>query len=141
MKKFRVFLDSDVVISSMISEVGASRILTSGNGFFLPIISNFSLQEITQVSERLQVSKSTFKQIINSVEVINIDISLESLKSEFSKYVLDINDSHIIGGAVNLNTRFLITYNLKHYKQEETKSDLKIIILTPGSFLQYIRGL
>ena len=85
MKKFRVFVDSDVVISSMISEVGASRILTSGNGFFLPIISNFSLQEITQVSERLQVSKSTFKQIINSVEVINIDISLESLKSEFSK--------------------------------------------------------
>ncbi|PIR42787.1 hypothetical protein CO058_03430 [candidate division WWE3 bacterium CG_4_9_14_0_2_um_filter_35_11] len=140
MKRMRVFLDSDVVISSMMSKEGASRILTSGNGLFLPVISDFSLQEIMKVSERLHISKSIFEQVINSIKVIKTNHSLENFKKEFSKYVLDINDVHIIGSAVNLNVGFLITFNLKHYKQEDIKADLKIITITPGSFLQYIRG-
>ena len=141
MKRIRVFLDSDVVISSMMSKEGASRILTTGNELFLPIISDFSLKEVMRVAERLELPKSIFKQVGDSLEVINIDCSFEKLKTDFSKYVLDMNDAHIVGSAANLNVGFLITYNLKHYKQEDIKADLKIITLTPGSFLQYIRGI
>lgn len=141
MRRVRVFLDSDVVISSMLSKGGASSVLIKGHKLVKSVVSNYSVEEILQVSKRLEIPNVVFKQIISKLEVVEISDPIESFRAEFSEYVFDPNDAHIVGSAVRSVTKFLITFNLKHYNLEKIKSDFGIITLTPGSFLQYIRGI
>ena len=61
--KPKVFFDSDVVISSLISTTGASYLLLD-NKDISKNISNFSLKELNIVIDRLKIPKSKFKIVI-----------------------------------------------------------------------------
>lgn len=136
-----VFVDSDVVISSLLSSSGASYQLLHTDSV-THIISSFSQKEIEIVVERLSMNKNDFEQLLKErLKVIPLSTSAATVKTKFQEYVLDINDAHIVAGAKVANVRFLITYNVKDYKIERIKDDFNIIILTPGQFLQYLRSL
>ncbi len=124
----KVFVDSDVVISSLISNTGAASELIN-NLDIKKIISNLSIKESEIVKLRLNINKP-----LPMLETIVID----NVK-KYSTYSIDPNDAHIVAGADQAKVRFLITYNLKHYKIDKIKRDLNIIIMTPGMFLQYLR--
>ena len=137
---FRVFLDSDVVVSSLLSKKGASRVLI----FKTPIlasqlyISNMSKKELKKVSMRLKIFESDLNGVLKRLKSINIGKDNNVLKRKYGKYVTDPNDAHIVGGAVQSRSKFLVTYNQKHYKTEVIKRELGIIILPPGKLLQYL---
>lgn len=126
----RIFIDSDVIISSLISNAGASAQLINTSKKIVKIISNLSQKEIEIVKIRLKIAKPVPK-----TEIIVVKKFLK-----YSIYSTDVNDAHIIAGAHQAKVAFLITYNLKHYKIERIKQDLNIIIMTPGVFLQYLRS-
>lgn len=125
----RVFIDSDVIISSLISNIGAAAQLLNTGDNITKIISNLSQKELKIVMSRLKISKSLPKLKV---------LTIKNVK-KYSIYSIDPNDAHIIAGADQVNAKFLITYNLKHYKIDKIKQDLGIIIMTPGIFLQYLR--
>lgn len=125
----KIFVDSDVVISSLISTNGAAFQLLNSKNDLIKIISNLSQKELKIVMARLNIDKP-----LPILEIINI----KNIK-KYSVYSTDPNDSHIVAGADQSKSRFLITYNLKHYKIDKIKQDLKIIVMTPGTFLQYLR--
>lgn len=126
----KMFVDSDVVISSLISDKGAAyQLLNLNDNNLIRIISNLSQKELKIVMSRLNIDKPLPK-----LEIINI----KDIK-KYSAYSLDPNDAHIIAGADQSKSRFLITYNLRHYKIDKIKQDLDIIVTTPGTFLQYLR--
>ncbi len=138
--KARIFLDSDVIISSLISTTGAAHLLTRTSQLDL-YISNHSQKELAIVATRLKLSHPKLHSLIKQFTVITSDQTLNKIKKEFSQYTNDPNDSHIIAGAAQSQADFLITYNLKHYKIETIKRQLNFMILTPGQFLQYLRSL
>lgn len=125
----KVFVDSDVVISSLISNTGASAQLLKTNNNIAKIISNLSKKELKIVMTRLKIDKPLPK-----LKIVIID-NFE----KYSAYSTDPNDAHIVAGAHQAKVNFLITYNLKHYRVERIKQDLNIIVMTPGIFLQYLR--
>ena len=125
----KVFVDSDVVISSLISDTGASAQLLKTNNDIVKVISNLSIKELKIVMTRLKIDKPLPK-----LKIIIID----NFK-KYSVYSTDPNDAHIVAGAHQVKVKFLITYNLKHYKIEKIKRNLNIIVMTPGIFLQYLR--
>ena|SRR3989338_1505136 len=133
----RVFIDSDVVISS----TGAAYFLI--NQFNLDLyISNFSVKELEIVCTRLKLGQDKLKNLIKQkLNVTNIVKNSDQLKEEFKDYTLDVNDAHIVASAVNVEAKFLITYNLRHYKLDKIKENLNLMVLTPANFLQYLRGL
>ncbi|MDO8599889.1 MAG: PIN domain-containing protein [bacterium] len=135
----KAYLDSDVVISSLISAKGAAYILITHKDLEL-FISNSSLEEQERVIERLGLDKKKWNSL-----VINkfYTIKLKALKSQhrYDQYVSDPNDAHILAGAKQAKAKFLITYNMKHFKVELIKKDLKINMMTPAIFLQYLRSL
>ncbi len=124
-----VFIDSDVVISSLISNTGASAQLLNTRNNITKIFSTLSQKELKIVMARLKIDRPMPKMEI---------VTINNVK-KYSIYSLDPNDAHIVAGADQSGARYLITYILKHYKIDKIKQDLDIIIMTPGTFLQYLR--
>ncbi len=137
----RIFLDSDVVISSLISEKGAAYLLINTPSLRL-FISNISKKELQDVTKRLQINQRSLRETIKTnVETTYINVAVTSLKTQYKNYVTDPDDAHIIAGADKSQAKFLVTYNLKHYHIDKIKQDLNIIVLTPANLLQYLRSL
>lgn len=118
----RVFIDSDVVISSLLSSKGAAFRLLHGTDI-IPFISTASLKELHVVCKRLHMASDALETLI---------------QKKFT--VLDPNDSHVVTGAISAKAAYLISYNLKHFRIENIKNDLKILCMTPALFLQYLRS-
>lgn len=137
----RIFVDSDVIISSLLSKSGAAYSLLNITSLQL-FISSLSKKELEIVLERLNIEKDKLTSLIEeNLEVILIKDSMPQIKESFAQYVLDENDAHIVAGAKVANADFLITYNIKDFKIEKIKKELDMLTLTPGNFLQYLRSI
>lgn len=138
----KVFVDTDVVISSLISPIGAAFLLLNQTDGLDLFISTISSLEIVEVAERLQLDRNALNKLIEKrFTVVKMKEQVEAIKEKHSGYVLDIDDAHIVEGAKEANVRFLITYNTKHFKAEKIKEDYNIIVATPANLLQYVRSL
>lgn len=137
----RIFVDSDVIISSFISRSGAAYFLlgTTSAQFF---ISSLSKKELETVVKRLGIERAMLTTLIeNNLKVTMLLEPVTEIKESFKQYVLDENDAHILAGAKAAKADFLITYNVKDFKIDKIKKDLGILTLTPGNFLQYLRSI
>lgn len=136
-----VFEDSDVIISSLLSSTGAAYLLLNQTDTLSLFISTLSQKELERVSERLQIETIALQALLTKrfsrVELANTT----ELQHKYAEYVLDNNDAHIVAGAEKSHARFLITYNTKHFKIDKIKEDLRILVVTPATFLQYLRSL
>lgn len=135
----RVFIDSDVIISSLLSSSGAACFLINQLQI-TPIISSISLKELRLVVIRLGIEPQKLEMLIkNRFEVFPINKELKEIKEEYIQYVTDINDAHIVAGAHNAKVKYLISYNLKHFNKDKVKDELDLLLLTPALFLQHLR--
>ncbi len=138
----KLFVDSDVIISSLISSTGAAFLLLNQTDELQLFISNVSLQELEIVIERLGLSKERLEDLIRKrFSLVKLDKPIEKIKSEFLEYVLDINDAHIVAGAHEASAEFLISYNTKHFKVDKLKEEFNVILTTPANLLQYLRSI
>ncbi len=55
--------------------------------------------------------------------------------------VIDPNDAHILAGSKTAKAKFLVSYNIKHFMVDKIAEELKIVVLTPAKFLQYLRSI
>lgn len=137
----RIFVDSDVIISSFMSQSGAAYFLLSTTSLQL-FVSSLSKKELETVVKRLGIKSNILATLIkNNLKVTMLLESLPQIKESFKQYVLDENDAHILAGAKAAKADFLITYNIKDFKINKIKKDLGILTLTPGNFLQYLRSI
>ncbi|MEK7559638.1 MAG: PIN domain-containing protein, partial [Patescibacteria group bacterium] len=95
----RIFIDSDVIISSLLSQSGAAYFLLNTSSIQL-FISSLSKKELETVVKRLDIRSDMLATLIkNNFEVIMLSDSLPKIKKSFRQYVLDANDAHILAGA------------------------------------------
>ena len=136
----RLFIDSDVVISSLLSSSGAAYFLLNQSPI-KPVISSISLKEQLMIVNRMGIDTKKLEILIkNNFEVFTLTQDLKTVKKTYGRYVIDINDAHIVAGAHNAKVKYLISYNLKHYKTDKIKDELNILLLTPALFMQYLRS-
>ncbi|HUC95678.1 MAG TPA: PIN domain-containing protein [Candidatus Saccharimonadia bacterium] len=141
-KPIRVFVDSDVIISSLISKSGAAFTLLHNTNQIELYISNFSSLELQRVAERLNIKLDVLNTVIDTrLKSVKIDLPYESVQHKFADYVRDPHDAHIVAGAKEAKAAFLVSYNIRHFNAEKLRQDFQIILLTPGLFLQYLRSL
>lgn len=136
-----MYVDSDVVISSLFSGTGAAYYLLNKSSI-TPVISSLSVQELKNVISRLNIDQNRLLELTKKhLKLVELKQRIASLKTKYSPYVFDVNDGHIVAGAQKEKVSFLLTYNLKHYKIAKIKDDLNIQVITPALFLQYLRSL
>jgi predicted nucleic acid-binding protein len=137
-----IFVDSDVVISSLLSSTGAAYILIHKTEDIKLFVSNLSQKELEIVINRLDISLHELKSIIEKrFNLLNLKHTADEARKEYKDYVSDIHDAHIVLGAKEAKVRFLITYNIKDFELERIKQDFNILVMTPGQFIQYLRSL
>lgn len=140
-KKLTIFADSDVIISSLISQKGAAYLVIHSKQVKI-FISNISVKELLIVVGRLNLEKISLINLIKErLQKINLSQKLREIKAQYKEYVFDLNNSHIIAAAVKSDVRFLISYNIRHFRREKIKRDFDMIVYTPAQFLQFIRSL
>lgn len=136
----KVFLDSDIIISSLISDLGASYQLIN-NKVSACFISDISYRELVLVIKRLNLAEDNLKILKKEkLNVIKLKKSLKQIRSDYKNYVKDLNDAHIVAGAVESKADFVITYNIRYFEINKIKEKYSIQIMTPGIFLQYLRS-
>lgn len=138
----KVFIDSDVIISSLISASGAAYALLHDTDAVQLHISNFSTLELEKVVNRLQLDSEKLQAVISArFAIITVSQSYKKVQERYATYVRDIDDAHIVAGAKEAKVTFLVSYNIRHFESEKLRQDFQIILLTPGLFLQYLRSL
>lgn len=139
MGKIKVFLDTDVIISSILSETGASyEIIRSSE--FVKIISISVQKELVEVGLRKNVDSRKLGLRLSKVKTIAAHLSKSEVLKRYGRYVNDEKDSHVVAGAVKSKSDYLLTFNVKHYQIERIKTDLGVTVIKPGVFLQYLRN-
>lgn len=136
----RLFIDSDVVISSLLSTKGAAHILFYTSEI-TRMVSTVSFKELHVVCKRLDITEDALETLIRcQCTMVTISDSQRIIKRKYLQYVTDPNDAHIVAGAAEAKAQFLISYNLKHFKKDKIKDELNILLMSPGWFLQYLRS-
>lgn len=137
----KVFVDTDVAISSLISEQGAAFLLLNQTKHIDLCASNISSKEILKVATRLRLDAEKAKHLIDTrFSKVRLQASSKDIKISLAAYVQDPNDAHIVAGAKAAQASFLVTYNTKDFKSEKLKEDFDIILATPAQLLQYLRS-
>ena len=135
-----VFLDSDVVISSLLSSRGAARFLIKEERI-QRYLSTRSCDELASVATRLHIDAKDLAYTISCCQVVPLTDPTHALMAQYASYVIDANDAHIVAGAVASQARFLTTYNLKHFYIDRIKEDHDILVIPPAFLIQYLRSL
>lgn len=139
MGEIKVFLDGDVLVSSLLSKTGASfKILNDSK--ITKVITRTIKEEILNVAGRLNLDLSK-TYIFPDIQIVTLKLEKPRLSEMYIPYVLDQEDSHVVAGAQKAQANFLLTHNLRIYRVEKIKNDLEIIVMKPGQFLQYVRSL
>ena len=117
-----VFVDSDVIISSLLSEKGASFFLFSQTKVDL-FISSLSLKELKIVVKRLGIEEHKLDTLIEKrLKVVILEKTKREIEKKYQNYVLDKDDTHIVAGARKAKVKFLLSYNLRHFRKEKIKT-------------------
>lgn len=136
-----VFVDSDVIISSLISTEGAAYLLLNEQKDKF-IISNLSKKEVGKVADRLEINQDKLKKLVKErLRMVKLTKNLTKIKSDFKDYIFDVNDAYIVAGAKEAKAKFLLTYNIRHFNRQKISQDFGITVLTPAQYLQYLRSL
>ena len=140
MEKIQVFLDTDVIISALLSKTGASYELIKSPKV-AKTTSKTVQKETNEVAKRLNLGKQETKRIFKNIRVTPPSLTKKEILEKYGKFVFDEKDSHVVAGANRAKSKFLLTHNFKHYQVNKIKAELGIIVLKPGNFLQYLRSL
>ncbi len=104
-------------------------------------LSNFSIAELERVVARLHINPGKLSCLIAArLTVVEISQSYHAVQKQFADYALDPHDAHIVAGAKQARATFLVSYNIRHFQADKLKQDFRLILMTPGTFLQYLRS-
>ncbi|NCN59400.1 hypothetical protein GW940_05785, partial [Candidatus Microgenomates bacterium] len=97
----RVFVDSDVVISSLISSSGAAFLLLNQSKRHKLLVSNISVKEMRIVVLRMRLGISKLDELLEErLIIIKLKQKAVEFRKTYGNYVTDVNDAHIVAGAV-----------------------------------------
>lgn len=139
----KVFIDSSVIIASLLSATGGSTlaILFCETKMIDGFISPEVVKEIKLVIERkFPEKKKQFEKILTETNLRSIKLKDKKLITRAKKWIKDPNDAPILAAAKQANVDYLITLDIRHFIKDPNvtkKSGMRI--LTPGDFLEVVK--
>lgn len=137
--RMRLFLDSSVFISALISNTGASaQILALCEARLLEIyISDEVEEEVFNVFDRkFPELKPLFNDLLKTVKLKRIKTAKDKISKEVASWIKDPKDVKILMGAKKAEVDYLVTLDKRHFIKDEKVSEKSgLTILTPGDFL------
>ena len=139
-KRFKVFLDSNVIISGLFSDKGSPRIILDILSLDLPLLSaatgEYNIIEIERnLSKKMPDVIAVYKKYLR---ILNLEVipmpSYRDIKN-LSGHISD-KDVPVLASAINGKSDFLVTGDKKDFSKLKGKYSFKI--LSPSEFLDII---
>ncbi|OHE59959.1 MAG: hypothetical protein A2Z47_04280 [Thermodesulfovibrio sp. RBG_19FT_COMBO_42_12] len=141
-KRFKVFLDSNVIISGLFSDKGAPRIILDllclGLPFLIGATGQYNLVEIERnIMKKMPQVLPLYKEYLPKVNLEIVPLpSSKDIKKLFG-HISD-KDMPVLASAIMGNADFLVTGDKKDFAKLEAKNKYHFKILTPAEFLNII---
>ncbi len=136
-KRFRVFLDTSVILSGLNSPSGASAAILAAahSGVFVPIISK---QVIEEAERNILVKFSKLKNGWASFLIIPPEIAPDPLLKEIKAAykIVPTSDATILAAAIKTKPDFLVTLDKRFVT--ESKNKIAFPVIAPGEFIKEI---
>ncbi len=138
--KIKIFIDSSVIISAMISSEGASRqVLTLCEAETLDgVISDKVIEEVGRVIMiKFPKMKGDFEALLRIVKFKIIKKISGDLLLRAKKWISDENDVPILAAAKFAKVDVLLTLDIRHFiRDPDVSKKSKLKIMTPGEFMR-----
>jgi putative PIN family toxin of toxin-antitoxin system len=139
--RWRVFLDTNVLIAGLASRTGASAaILDLGEAEEILVVMS---QHVLVEADRVFLAKfphliDPFRKFVKNLAPLLIDDPKPQAVHEASK-VIEPDDAPILAAVKSESIDYLVTLNTKHFKTAQVRDYLPTPIVTPGEFLVAFR--
>lgn len=138
----RVVLDTNILVAAFRSRDGASNVLLRyvAQGKLTPLVSVALFLEYEAVLKRAE------QQLVHRLSIADIDRVLAALAraSEpvdvsflWRPQLKDPKDEMVLETAVNGRAKFLVTHNVKDFREAATK--LSLALVTPAELMQKLK--
>lgn len=141
----RIFLDTSVYISALLSDTGASDAIlyaAEAGGFEL-CVSRWVYREAEDIlvnKFKLPGLYQRFQLLMDSIRPAMASVSKEEVKGVY-KHCRDLNDTPMLAAALKSKSRYFITLDKKSFKQNIFPAPNHLKIVSPGEFMKVFRRL
>jgi putative PIN family toxin of toxin-antitoxin system len=149
----RVVVDTNIIAGAYFrDETDCANVLTREyNGEFVTVFSNDTTEEMLSVvkayslNNKLPLSKLEIVELFK--KIVRLCRRSESIEPKTILNILkeDPTDNMFLECAVEGNAEFIVTKNLKHYKEAmgniKNSNGIDIIICNPNDFISYLDGM
>lgn len=141
-KIFKVFLDSNVILSGLFSDQGAPRIildiLTLKLPFLLGSTGEYNLLEIERnLKKKMPGVFSVYKRYLSRLNLKIIPIPGPEEIKKISGQIAD-KDIPVLVSAIQSKADFLVTGDKKHFEKLKVPGNYPLKIITPSEFLERV---
>ena len=138
MKNTRVVIDTNVFLTALKSRNGASFRLLSliDSNKFVVSVSTTLILEYEDVAKRGRIPNLTHSDIDDIIDYICYSCERRDVFYLWRPFLRDTGDDFVLELAVESQSDFIITYNVKDFKEVEKYFGIEII--TPKEFLKKI---
>ena len=138
----RVFLDSNVILSGLLSDKGALRIILDLLSLRLPFLvgltGRYNLIEIERnLKKKIPNILPTYKRYVPRLNLKVIPLPRPEELKEFSGRMAD-KDIPVLVSAIRSKADFLVTGDKQHFEKLKVPGEYPFKIITPSEFLDTI---
>ena len=138
----RVFLDSNVILSGLLSDKGAPRttldLLTLKLPFLVGSTGRYNLIEIERnLKKKMPEILSVYKRYLPKLNLKIISLPRPEELREFSGKITD-KDVPVLVSAIRSKTDFLVTGDKQHFQKLKSQGDYSFKIVAPSEFIDLI---
>ncbi len=141
-KEVRIFLDSNVILSGLISETGSPRIILDIITLTLPV-----LHALTGRYNIIEIERNLKKKMPSAIHVYKeylLRLNLEIVPMPSAKMIKNLSghtsdkDIPVLASALTGKANFLVTGDKKDFAKLLMKSSYPFKIVSPSEFLEVI---
>ncbi len=141
----RVFLDSNVILSGLISDLGAPRIILDILSLHLPnIVGLTGRYNVIEIERNIRKKAPTVLSVYHEYfpKLLLQIVALPSA-AELSKYrgLIEDKDVPVLVSALKGRADFLVTGDKKHFDRPKAMKSLPCRIVSPSEFLDELASI
>jgi predicted nucleic acid-binding protein len=138
----KVFLDSNVIISGLISDKAAPRVILDLLCHDLPFIQaatgQYNIDEIERtIVRKLPQMRNVFHDFLSRLRIKIIPMPGRQNLSKYRGLIAD-EDLPVLVSALHYGADYLVTGDKKHFKGLRERKDIPLKVCSPSEFVEII---
>jgi len=141
-KSVRIFLDSNVIVSGLLSDKGAPGVIFDILSLNLPLLTavtgRYNIMEVERtIKKKLPALLPIYKNYFSKAAISIVALpSAEEIK--LFEGIIHEKDAPVLASATKGKADFLLTGDKKHFQKLKTSIPCRFAIVSPSEFLETI---